>query len=84
MNLSGFYDDTTVTVIFLGPRTKNGQENEYKEENQINSQGTASSSDLAKPAVMDRVERLIEKRVQEDRESGMVWKAWHQSLSGRN
>ncbi len=41
-----------------------------------------SESVLAKPAVMERVEGLIEQKVREDQESGMMWKAWHQSFAG--
>jgi hypothetical protein len=33
---------------------------------------------------MERVEGLIEQKIREDRESGMMWKAWHQSISGRS
>lgn len=81
----GFFDDTTVTVIFLGPHITSGavQDEHGQEEDTEAATGSGGSEPvLAKPAVMERVEGLIEQKVREDQESGMMWKAWHQSFAG--
>ncbi len=80
-----FYDDTTVTVVFLGPKTRATVPRELPSEPNDIVAGTdegRTNNAFDKPAIVKRIEGLLEQKAKDDRAAGAQWQMLYEHMAG--